>query len=203
MSRYMGPRLRIVRRLGVLPGLTSKTSKKTASPGQSGSSSFKKLSEYCIRLREKQKLRFNYSITDRQLLNYFKKARKKKGSSGFELLSLLEMRLDNIVFRLGLASTILFARQLISHGHISVNGKVINIPSFICKPSFTVGVRKRNSSQVLARTNLLVSKNGFLPSHLSFSNDKLEGKIVSPLSKNSLVLLVNELLVVEYYSRKS
>lgn len=203
MSKYLGPRLRIVRRLGALPGLTVKTSKKTCFPGQSSSSPSKKLSEYCIRLREKQKLRFNYSITDRQLFNYFKKARKKKGSSGFELLSLLEMRLDNIVYRLGVASTILFARQLISHCHITVNGKVINIPSFICKPSFTIGIRKRNSSQLLVRTNLLISKNGFLPSHLSFSNDKLEGKVLSPLSKNSLILLVNELLVVEYYSRKS
>nr|ALP86085.1 ribosomal protein S4 [Phacus orbicularis] len=203
MSRYLGPRLRIVRRLGILPGLTSKTSKKISLPGQSAISSSKKLSEYCIRLREKQKLRFNYSITDRQLLNYFKKARKKKGSSGFELLSLLEMRLDNIVFRLGIASTILFARQLISHGHITVNYKVINIPSFICKPSFIVGIRKRNSSQVLVRTNLLLAKNSFLPSHLVFSNDKLEGKILSPLSRNSLILLVNDLLVVEYYSRKS
>lgn len=199
----MGPRLRIIRRLGVLPGLTSKTSKKTYPPGQSSMSSSKKFSEYCIRLREKQKLRFNYSITDKQLFNYFKRARKKKGSSGFELLSLLEMRLDNIVYRLGLASTILFARQLISHCHITVDGKIINVPSFICRPYCTIGVRKKTSSQTLIRTNLLVSKSGFLPSHLSFSNDKLEGKVLGPLNKNSLVLLINELLVVEYYSRKS
>nr|YP_009538697.1 ribosomal protein S4 [Phacus pleuronectes]AYQ93683.1 ribosomal protein S4 [Phacus pleuronectes] len=199
MSRYKGPRLRIIRRLGKLPGLTNKVSNKVNPPGQHGISTGKKVSQFCIKLKEKQKLRFHYGINERQLLNYLKKARKKKGSSGLELLVLLEMRLDNIIFRLGLSSTILAARQLVTHGHILVDKNIINIPSFSCKPSSIISLK---NSQFFKKNENFLSINNTIPSHLSLNLDKLEGKVVNFVNVKSLLLIINELLVVEYYSRK-
>lgn len=202
MSRYRGPRLRIVRRLGKLPGLTRKISKKSAGPGQHGALYGKKLSEFSIRLREKQKLRFHYGITERQLLNYVKKARKKKGSSGKLLLTLLEMRLDNIVFRLGFAPTILAAKQMVSHGHILLNERIVNVPSCACLPKDVLKVKISSSSQNLVNKNLAMFENLLIPQHLSLNKDILEAKILSLVNRKSISLIVNELLVVEYYSRK-
>merc|ERR1712194_539541 len=124
MSRYRGPKLRITRRLGNLPGLTQKISKKTARPGQyrkTSNDGKNKTTEYGIRLEEKQKLKFNYGISENQLYSYVKEARRRNGITGLILLQLLEMRLDTICFSLGLASTIAGARQLVNHGHITVN----------------------------------------------------------------------------------
>nr|YP_009145444.1 ribosomal protein S4 [Monomorphina parapyrum]AKL78917.1 ribosomal protein S4 [Monomorphina parapyrum] len=202
MARYRGPRLRIVRRIGKLPGLTRKVSKRLNPPGQHGSALNKKLSQFNIRLREKQKLRYHYGVNERQLLNYIKKARKKKGSSGRLLLTFLEMRLDNIVFRLGFASTIMAAKQLVSHGHILVNGKVVNIPSFACQPKTLVKAKVSSVSQNLIKRNLEFSESLVLPQHLSLNKESLEGKINSLVNRKSISLVVNELLVVEYYSRK-
>ena len=135
MSRYRGPRLKIVRRLGDLPGLTRKAPTRTSPPGQHGSNPKKpKPSQYRIRLEEKQKLRYNYGVTEKQLLRYMQRARRAKGSSGENLLQLLEMRLDNTVFRLGMAPTILAARQLVSHGHIMVNNQRVNSPRRMSGP---------------------------------------------------------------------
>lgn len=202
MSRYRGSRLRVVRRLGVLSGLTLKTSKKTNPPGQHGSNSNKKSSQYKIRLKEKQKLRFYYGISERQLFNYLKKARRKKGSSGKELLNLLEMRLDNILYRLNFCPTIFSARQLIVHGHVIVNDNLVNIPSFNCLPNSSIKIRNVLSSQNLVRKNLDVNKDASLPSHLILNASKLEAKVVDTVNLTSLNLLINELLVVEYYSMK-
>ena len=173
MSRYRGPRLRIVRRLGILPGLTTKNSKKIASPGQQGSTYIKKLSQFAIRLREKQKLRFHYCITERQLLNYIRKSKKKKGSTGKLLLTSLEMRLDNVVYRLGFAPTIIAAKQLVNHGHILLNDKVVNIPSFSCKLKDSVKVKSSSVSQALVKKNLSLSLNLLIPQHLSLNKDNL------------------------------
>jgi small subunit ribosomal protein S4 len=202
MSRYRGPRLRIVRRIGKLPGLTSKVSKKVNAPGQHGAALNKKLSQYSIRLREKQKLRFHYGVTERQLLNYIKKARKKKGSSGRLLLTLLEMRLDNIVFRLGFASTIMAAKQLINHGHVYVDEKLINIPSFSCQPKNIIRIKKSSISQNLVKRNLEFLDTLLIPPHLSLNKDILEAKVISLVNRKSISLIINELLVIEYYSRK-
>lgn len=202
MSRYRGPRLRIVRRLGKLPGLTTKISKKLNTPGQHGSSYNKKLSQFSIRLKEKQKLRFNYGVTERQLLNYIRKARKKKGSAGRLLLTLLEMRLDNIVFRLGFAPTIMAAKQLVNHGHISLNDKCVNIPSFICRPKDVIKVKNSSISKELVRKNILLFETLLIPQHLYLNKDALEAKVVSLVNRKSISLVINELLVVEYYSRK-
>ena len=119
MARYRGAKLRITRRLGDLPGLTSKKGRLTNRPGQHGAVP-KKLTQYAVRLEEKQKLRFNYGLTEKQLMNYIKQAKKIKGATGTILLQLLEMRLDNIIFRLGMAPTIASARQIVGHKHITI-----------------------------------------------------------------------------------
>lgn len=153
MSRYRGPRLRVVRRLGDLPGLTRKAARRSYPPGQHGQAR-KKRSEYAVRLEEKQKLRFNYGLTERQLVRYVRKARRVSGSTGQSLLQMLEMRLDNTVFRLGMAPTIPAARQLVNHGHITVNGRVVSIPSYQCRPGEEIGVKNQDRSRRLVEENL-------------------------------------------------
>lgn len=202
MSRYRGPRLRIIRRLGKLPGLSSKVSKKLNTPGQHGSAFGKKLSQFGIRLKEKQKLRFHYGITERQLLNYVKKSRRKKGSAGRLLLTLLEMRLDNIVFRLGFAPTIMAAKQLVSHGHIFVNNRLVSVPSFSCLPRDLVKVKNSTVSYELVKRHLNSVETLLVPQHLLVNKDLLEAKVLSFVNRKSISLLINELLVIEYYSRK-
>jgi len=166
MSRYLGPRIRILRRLGgYLPAFCSgkPTGKKGRNtPGQHGKprvSAFPKRkkneSPYSLRLKAKQRLRFNYHITERQLFNYVKKARKIKGPTGKNLLILLEMRLDNIVYRMGLARTIIAARQYVNHEHITVNNKKMNIPSYNCNVLDTIRVRNKPSSRKLIRRALI------------------------------------------------
>nr|UXD06436.1 ribosomal protein S4 [Eutreptiella sp. CCMP1594] len=202
MSRYRGPRLRITRRLGELNGLTVKTSKKQNPPGQHGGSGMRKSSQYNLQLREKQKLRYNYGITERQLVNYIKKSRKGKGSSGKILLTFLEMRLDTIIFRLGFAPTIRVARQLISHKHICLNGNLVNIPSFLCRPGDIITVKNTKKSKNLVDQNLEVRHSLNVPEHLTLNRTLLEGKVNSIVNRASMDLLLNELLIIEYYSRK-
>src|ERR687893_2290770 len=164
MSRDRGPRLRVVRRLGKLPGLSRKTPRRAYPPGQHGQAR-KKRSEYAIRLEEKQKLRFNYGITEKQLLRYVRKARRATGSTGQTLLQLLEMRLDNTVFRMGMAPTIPGARQLVGHGHVTVNGRVVNIPSYQCRPGEIISVKNNERSKRLVEQNLEFPGLANLPSH--------------------------------------
>ena len=202
MSRYRGPRLRIIRKLGRLPALTNKISRKSSLPGQHGSTFARKASQFKVRLKEKQKLRFHYSISERQLLNYIKKARKRKGSSGKLLLTFLEMRLDNLVYRLGFAPTIMSAKQLINHGHILLNAKSVNIPSYKCNPKDLISVKNSSSSVNLIRRNLNSNENLLIPQHLLLNKEKLEGRVLSLVNRKSISLVVNELLVIEYYSRK-
>nr|YP_009105983.1 ribosomal protein S4 [Gloeotilopsis sterilis]AIT94803.1 ribosomal protein S4 [Gloeotilopsis sterilis] len=201
MSRYRGPRLRIIRRLGELPGFTKKNLNRTNPPGQHGMNT-KKPSQYGIRLQEKQKLRYNYGITERQLINYLRQARKIKGSTGEILLQLLEMRLDNIVFRLSLAPTIAAARQLISHGHIKVNNKKVNIPSYQCKPNDIISISEKKHSQELITKFLEITNQVSIPPHLSFNKENLIGKVHSLINREFVGLNLNELLVIEFYSRK-
>jgi len=202
MSRYRGPRLRVVRRLGELPGLTRKSPRRAYAPGQHGQNR-KKRSEYAIRLEEKQKLRLNYGVTEKQLVRYVKKARRATGSTGQSLLQLLEMRLDNTVFRLGMAGTIPGARQLVNHGHIMVNGKVVDIPSYQCRPGDVVSVRDRDRSRQLVQANMEYPGLANLPTHLEFDKNTLVGKVNGVIEREWIALQINELLVVEYYSRKA
>jgi|Transcript_71395 small subunit ribosomal protein S4 len=201
MSRYRGPRLRIVRRLGELPGLTRKIARNQTRPGQHGAVDAKP-SEFGIRLQEKQKLRYNYGLTERQLLRYVRQAKRTKGSTGETLLQLLEMRLDNLVFRLGMAPTIVAARQLVNHGHVTVNNQVVDIPSYACKPKEVIGVRDRKASRKLVESYVDMIASGTMPPHLTFQKDKLAGEVTGLVSRQWVNLQINELLVVEYYSRK-
>lgn len=176
MSKYIGPKLRITRRLGQLRGLTRKKTnrrtiqffqkrkviRKVIPPGQHGRTKLTKKggryntskSAYLIRLKVKQRLRFNYGLTERQLVLYVRKAKKIKESTGQVLLQLLEMRLDNIVFRLNMAPTIMAARQIINHGHIYVNNKKVNIPSYMCQPKDVISVAMKEKSLKLVNKNL-------------------------------------------------
>lgn len=192
--------MRVVRRLGDLPGLTRKAAKRSYPPGQHGQGR-RKRSEYAIRLEEKQKLRYNYGVTERQLLRYVKKARRSSESTGLVLLQLLEMRLDNTVFRMTMAPTVPGARQLVNHGHVTVNGRVLNIPSYQCKPGDVIAVRDRDKSRQLVTQNLDSPGLAHLPSHLEFNKDTLVGKVNGIVEREWVALQINELLVVEYYSR--
>jgi len=202
MSRYRGPRLRVIRRLGELPGLTRKNSKRSYPPGEHGQGR-RKRSEYAIRLEEKQKLRFNYGLSEKQLLRYVRRARRATGSTGLVLLQLLEMRLDNTVFRLGMAPTIPAARQLVNHGHIVVNGRSVDIASYSCRPGDTITVRDRDNSREVVKANLQSPGLAHSPSHLEFDKQTLIGKVNGLVEREWVALQINELLVVEYYSRQA
>lgn len=201
MSRYRGPKVKIYRKLGELPGLTRKVSKKLSPPGEHGQKS-KKPSEYALRLEEKQKLRFNYGISEKQLINYMKMAKKAQGPTGSVLLQLLEMRLDNTVFRLGLAPTIPAARQLVNHGHILVNNRRVNICSYQCKPGDTIKVNDSSKSKSLVENYLNFPGLTNIPNHLEFHQENLLCKVNSIIEREWVALQINELLIVEYYSRK-
>jgi small subunit ribosomal protein S4 len=228
MARYTGPRIRIIRRLGLLPGLTRKNVKnRTKTPGQHGRLMFTKskrsslADDYRERLLEKQKLRFNYGVTEKQLVSYYKEAKRRKGSTGIILLELLESRLDCVIHRLGFAPTIPAARQLVNHGHILINGKLVTIPSFICQKNDIITVKEKSSSKDLIkknfetqqqkrkliqrrmkRVNLTKSRfHSLLPKHLEVNNENMSGKFVFPVKRKDVLVRINELKVVEYYSR--
>ena len=206
MSRYRGPRLRIIRRLGkavVLPGLTTKTSIKEQPPGKPRSSDNKgKATEYGIRLTEKQKLKYNYGLTEKQLFRYVKEARRRKGVTGLILLQLLEMRLDTLCFTLGFGKSIAQARQLVNHGHITVNKKVISIPSFQCRLNDVISVKEKSTSKNLVTNNVKMNHRNGIPSNLEFNDAKLEATVLDYCDRDDVQLQLNELLVVEYYSRR-
>jgi small subunit ribosomal protein S4 len=187
--------------LGDLPGLTRKAAKRSHPPGQHGQAR-RKRSEYAIRLEEKQKLRFNYGISERQLVRYVKKARAQDGSTGTNLLKLLENRLDNVCFRLGFGPTVPGARQLVNHGHVMVNGRVTDIASYQCKTGDVIAIRERKGSKKLAEGNLEFPGLANIPPHMELDKTKLTAKIVGKCEREWVALEINELLVVEYYSRK-
>nr|CUR01346.1 rps4 [Acacia cerastes] len=202
MSRYRGPRFKKIRRLGALPGLTSKKPI-VRSKLRNQARLEKKKSQYCIRLEEKQKLRFHYGLTERQLLKYVGIARKAKGSTGQVLLQLLEMRLDNILFRLGMASTIPQARQLVNHRHVLVNGRIVDIPSYRCKPQDIITARDEQKSRTLIQNYLDSSPREELPKHLTLRPLQYKGLVNQIIDSKWVGLKIKELLVVEYYSRQT
>ena len=203
MSRYRGPKLRITRRLGDLPGLTTKKSSKRNRPGKDGNSDpGKKLTEYGVRLEEKQKLRFNYGLTESQLFRYVKEARRRQGVTGLILLQLLEMRLDTICFTLGFAKSIAQARQLVNHGHITVNNQVVSIPSFQCQLNDIIGIKEKPSSKTLIENNIKNNQVSEIPNHLKFDSSKLEARVLDYCERSDVSLPLDELLVIEYYSRR-
>ena len=200
MARYTGAKLRITRRLGDLPGLTSKKGK-TQRPGQHGATQ-KKLTQYAIRLEEKQKLRFNYGISEKQLMNYIRQAKKVKGATGNILLQLLEMRLDNVIFRLGMAPTIAAARQIVNHKHITVNNSCVSIPSYQCQPGNIISVKDSPASKKLIENNLNLPALSNIPQNLEFDKKNLTAKVLGIIDREWIALKLNELFVIEFYSRK-
>jgi small subunit ribosomal protein S4 len=206
MSRYRGPRFKKIRRLGALPGLTSKRPRpRSKSDLKNQLHPRKKKSYYRLRLEEKQKLRFHYGLTERQLLRYVRIAGKTKGSTGQVLLQLLEMRLDNILFRLGMASTIPGARQLVNHRHILVNGRIVNIPSYRCKPRDILTIKEKQRSKTLVLNSIASSSHEELPKlyHLTFDSSEYKGFVKQIIDNRCVGLQINEFLVVEYYSRQT
>ena len=205
MSRYRGPKLRITRRLGFLPGLTTKKSKKLNRPGKDGNANAetgKKLTEYGVRLEEKQKLKFNYGLTESQLFRYVKEARRRQGVTGLILLQLLEMRLDTICFTLGFAKSIAQARQLVNHGHITVNKQVVSIPSFQCRLNDVIGIKEKTNSKTLIENNIKNNQITEIPNHLKFDAVNFEAQVLDYCERSDVSLQLGELLVIEYYSRR-
>jgi small subunit ribosomal protein S4 len=205
MSRYRGPKLKISRRLGTLPGLTTKKSNKLNHPGKDGNANAdtnKKLTEYGVRLEEKQKLKFNYGLTENQLYRYVKEARRRQGVTGLILLQMLEMRLDTICYTLGYAKSIGQARQFVNHGHITVNKKVVNIPSFQCRLNDIISVKENSTSKTLIENNIKNNQSNDIPSNLKFDSTKLEAKILDYCDRDDMILQLDELLVIEHYSRR-
>jgi len=204
MSKYCGPRIRVLRRLGELPGFTTKTTTRNKTPGDHGKEN-KKIKrstlsdDYRERLLEKQKLRYNYGVSEKQLVRYMAEAKRKDGSTELNLLQLLESRLDCLVFRLGFAKTIPNARQLINHGHISINHKKIRTPSFNCNIEDKITATNKNISKKLINDALKFKTS--VPEHLSLDKDAMVGTLKKLPKRESLDLEINELKVIEYYSR--
>jgi small subunit ribosomal protein S4 len=191
--------------LGTLPGLTTKKSNKINRAGKDGNANAdtgKKLTEYGVRLEEKQKLKYNYGLTENQLYRYVKEARRRRGVTGLILLQLLEMRLDTLCFALGFAKTIAQARQLVNHGHITINNKVVSIPSFQCRLNDIISVKNQSSSKTLVENNLKNNPVSQIPNHLKFDSSKAEATILDYCDRNDISLQLDELLVIEYYSRR-
>jgi small subunit ribosomal protein S4 len=203
MARYTGPRARIVRRLEFPVFESPKFSnlRKNYAPGQHGQSRRSKLSNYGVQLREKQRIKYLYGVLEKQFRNYFKKAQAHNGPTGHKLLQLLESRLDNTVFRLGLAPTRRAARQLVTHKHFLVNNVVTNIPSFICKPGDVIQVRdKSKKNEIFQDSMRRVQGDNPMP-WLTLDKAKLTGTYESIPERDEITEPLNEQLVVELYSK--
>ncbi len=200
MARYTGSSWKISRRLGIsLSGTGKELEKRPYAPGQHGPNQRKKLSEYGLQLQEKQKLRHMYGVTERQFRNLFDKAGKMSGVHGENFMILLESRLDNVVYRLGLARTRRAARQLVNHGHILVDGARVDIPSFRLKAGQTISLREKSRNLDVVKE--AVEVNNFVPDYLTFDADKLEGTFTRLPERSELPAEINETLIVEFYSR--
>jgi small subunit ribosomal protein S4 len=197
MSRYLKSKIRIIRKLGKLPGFTKKETTRTSRPGENASKYKARNSEHLIRLEEKQKLKFNYGISESQLYNIVKKARKMNGATGLIILQLLEMRLDNIVYRLGFTSTIPESRQIISHGHILVNNKLVNIPSFQCREGDFIKIKPNSELFIINKLTPIT-----LPNFLKLDKKTLRGSVQSLVERDQIKIIINESLIIEYYSRR-
>ena len=199
MARYTGPKTRIARKFREpIFGADKSYDKKAYPPGQHGAGRRRKQSEYGIQLMEKQKAKYTYGILERQFRKLFDMAARKGGVTGEVLLQLIESRLDNVVYRLGIAHTRAQARQLVSHKHITVNGNVVNIPSYLLKEGDCVGVRERSKSLEII-TDSLAFKTSY--SWLDWDNGKLEGKFNNYPQRSDIPENINEQAIVELYSK--
>ena len=200
MARYTGPAYKKSRRLGFSTLETGKDlAKRPYAPGQHGTDRKKKVSEYGVQLQEKQKMRFMYGLTEKQFKRTFQRAEKMAGIAGENLFKLLESRLDNVVYRMGLANTRRGARQLVNHGHILVNGNKVDIPSYSVKPGSTISV-KENSLEHPAIKAALENK-VTRPAFVEFDEKKMSGTYVRYPERNELNAEINESMIVEFYNR--
>jgi len=200
MARYTGPSWKLSRRLGIsLTGTGKEIEKRPYGPGQHGPNQRIKLSEYGKQLQEKQKLRFMFGVNERQFKTMFIKAGKMPGKHGVNFMILLETRLDNIVYRMGLARTRRASRQLVNHGHILVDGKRVDIPSFSVKPGQEISFREK--SQNLDAVNEALEVNSYVPEYVTFNKDTKVGQFVRMPERSELAAEINESLIVEFYSR--
>ena len=201
MARYTGPKSKIARKFGeAIFGPDKVLSKKNYPPGQHGNSRKKKTSEYGIQLREKQKAKYTYGVLEKQFRNLFEKASRTKGITGEVLLQLLESRLDNIVYRLGIAPTRDAARQLVSHRHIVVDGKVLNIPSYTVKSGQVIGVRERSKSLEVIADSLSGFNHSKYP-WLEWDQPQQAGKYLHIPERADIPENIKEQLIVELYSK--
>jgi small subunit ribosomal protein S4 len=203
MARFTGPKTKVARRYGVaLFGPSKALERKNYPPGIHGpKGSRRKQSEYAIALGEKQKLRYQYGLLERQFRRYFETALQRRGVTGETLLQLLETRLDNVVYRLGFANTRRASRQLVSHGHVQVNGRKVNVASFNVRAGDTVTVRERPKSRQLATRNLELTQIVPVPDWLTVNREGLSGQVARIPSREEIAPIVNEQLIVELYSR--
>lgn len=200
MARYTGPTWKKSRRFGIsLSGTGKELEKRPYAPGEHGPTQRKKLSEYGLQLQEKQKLRFMYGLNERQFRKLFEQAGNMSGVHGENFMVLLESRLDNLVYRLGLARTRRAARQLVTHGHVTIDGGRVDIPSYRVKPNQTIGLREK--SRNLSAVKEAVEVNNFVPEYLTFDEEKLEGTYNRFPERSELPSEITEALIVEYYSR--
>ncbi|MAD73937.1 MAG: 30S ribosomal protein S4 [Rheinheimera sp.] len=206
MARYLGPKLKLSRREGTdlflksgVRAIDSKCNLTTA-PGQHGARRGR-LSDYGLQLREKQKVRRMYGVLEKQFRNYYKEAARLKGNTGENLLALLESRLDNVGYRMGLASTRAEARQLVSHKAILINGKVLNIPSYTVLPEQVISVREKAKKQARISAALEVAAQREKPTWIEVDNTKLEGVFKRLPERSDLSADINEQLIVELYSK--
>lgn len=202
MARYKGPRVRISRRLGVpVFGPSKYLERRAYPPGVHGPKSRRKLSDYAVGLAEKQKLRYQYGLLERQFRRVYEMALKKRGVTGETLLQLLETRLDNVVYRLGFASTRPFARQVVSHGHIKVNGRKVSTPSYQVKVGDKIEVKPTAVSQQLVTKSLESAQIRPVPEWIAFQRDALRAQVSRMPTKDDIQPIVEPQLIVEFYSR--
>jgi len=202
MARYTGPRVRISRRFGVpIFGPSKYLERRNYGPGVHGPKSRRKHTDYALGLIEKQKLRYYYGLLERQFRGVYERALKRRGVTGETMLQILETRLDNVVYHLGFANTRAAARQMVTHGHIKVNGRKVNIASCSLKVNDTVEVRESNVSRQLATKNLEISTSRSVPDWLSLNKDTFKGVVMRIPRRDDIQPIANEQAVVEFYSR--
>jgi small subunit ribosomal protein S4 len=199
MARYTGPKFRLSRRLGISLSGTGKELKRNYPPGQHGPGQRRKLSGYGVQLQEKQKLRHMYGVGEKQFRTIFGDATNMPGITGENFMALLESRLDNLVYRFGFARTRAGARQLVAHGHVTVNGKKVDIASYRCKPGDVIGLRERSRNMSSIKESL--ADRNYLPNYVEYNEAALEGKYVRLPERAELPQEITESLIVEFYSR--
>jgi small subunit ribosomal protein S4 len=202
MARYTGPRVRISRRFGIpIFGPTKYLERRNYGPGVHGPKSRRKTTEYGEGLNEKQKLRYYYGLMEKQFRGVYEKAKNRRGITGETMLQILETRLDNVVFHLGFGNTRAAARQMVNHGHITVNGRKAAIASFALKVNDVIVVKNHNVSRQLATKNLEVSASRAVPDWLSLDKEAFKGTVMRIPTRDEIQPIANEQAVVEFYSR--